>query len=359
MIFGYVAVSAFEAVALPYAMGQFFPGINSGVLWRIADWDVTAGFVAVGVAASVAITWINVVGVRPAAFAQKVVTAAILLSGIVFLIGVGINGSVNNLQPWFEDSFRGVFVVLIMVPIMFVGFDVIPQAAEEIDLPLNTIGRLVVVSVLAAIFWYVAMIIGVGLSLDSNARLATGLTTADASGEMWNSDKARALLIIGGIAGILTSWNAFMIGASRLLFAMAEAGQLPKFLADLHPRYGTPFKALILLGFINCLSPWFGRPILVWLINAGSFGVIVAYVLVTISFLFLRYREPTMERPYHLRYGKPIGYLALILSLGMTSLFLPGSPAALAWPQEWGLCLLWLLLGAGFWLWSRLGYERD
>ena len=349
MVFGYVSVSAFEAVALPYAVTQFFPKLETGFLWTIAGWDVTAGFVALGVAASLILTWINVRGVRPAALAQKTVTLAILIIGLVFLTGVGFNGDASNLEPWFSDSYRGIYTVLIIVPIMFVGFDVIPQAAEEINLPVKTIGRLVVISVVAAILWYVAMIVGVGFSLDADARAASALTTADASGQVWNSEAARVLLIVGGIAGILTSWNAFMIGASRLIYAMAEAGQLPGFLADIHPRFGTPYKAIILLGFINCLSPWFGRPILVWLINAGSFGVIIAYVFVAASFVVLRIREPQMARPYRLRFGKVIGTAALVLSLAMTVLFLPGSPAALAWPQEWGICLIWVLLGMCFW----------
>ena len=128
---------------------------------------------------------------------------------------------------------------------------------------------------------------------------------------------------------------------------------VPRVFMRIHPRYGTPYKALILLGAINCLSPWFGRPILIWLLNAGSFGVILAYVLVTLSFLVLRYREPEMPRPYKLKYGKFLGGVAFVLSLAMASLFLPGSSAALVWPHEWGICLAWCLLGSLLWWLSQ------
>ena len=353
IVFGYMAVAAFEAVALPYALAQFFPAINKTTLWVIADWPVSLGSVMLGIAASIMITWINILGIRPAAFVQKLVTLGILLSGFVFLSGVTVNGSANFFEPLFVSGYQGVFTVLIMVPIMFVGFDVIPQTAEEINLPFETIGRLVVVSVMAAILWYVMMIIGVGFSLDQTARANAGLTTADASGAVWGDPMARTLLIIGGIAGILTSWNAFIVGASRLIFAMAVDGQLPRFLADIHPKYGTPYKALLLLGFINCLSPWFGRPVLIWLLNAGSFGVIVAYVLVSLAFLFLRVKEPQMPRPFKLKYGKIVGATALLLSIAMCLLFVPGSPAALAWPYEWGICLGWVLLGSLLWALGR------
>lgn len=350
MVFGYVSVAAFEAVALPYALSQFFPNIHSGKLWQIAGWDVTAGFVGIGIMTSLILTWLNIRGVRPAAVVQQVVTFAILASGAIFLLGVTVNGQVANFQPLFSAGYEGMLVVLVMVPIMFVGFDVIPQTAQEIDVPQRLIGRLLVVSVVAAILWYVLLIIGVGFSLNAAERSASALTTADASGAVWGNELARSLLIIGGIAGILTSWNAFLIGASRLLYALAKAGQLPAPLAELHPIYGTPYKALWLLGALTCVSPWFGRPILIWLLNAGSFGVIIGYVLVTVSFLVLRIREPQMVRPYKVPKGGWLGGLALMLALGLTGLFLPGSTAALAWPQEWVICLLWSVLGIVLWI---------
>ena len=52
-----------------------------------------------------------------------------------------------------------------------------------------------------------------------------------------------------------------------------------------------------------------------------------------------------MERPFRLRRGRLIGWLALLGSFGLLLLYLPGSPSALAWPVEWGLVGLWFALG--------------
>ncbi len=346
IVLGYVSVAAFEAVALPFALSTLVPGTDLVYLWSVAGWDVHLSFVAIGIAAAVILTWINIRGVKPAAAMQGIVTVAIVISGIFFLAGVAMNGERSNLQPLFEGTRGGgLFAVLMMVPIMFVGFDIIPQTAEEIDLPHAQIGALVVVSVIIAVLWYVAIIFGVGLSLDAPARAASAMTTADAAGAAWGSTGARDLLIIGGIAGIVTTWNAFLIGSSRLIYALAHAGMLPAVLARLHPRYGTPHIALLAIGAIVCLAPWFGRPILVWLINAGSFGVIIAYMMVAASFLVLRRREPDMPRPYRLRHGVFVGTIALMLSAALILLYLPGGPAGLAWPHEWGICLGWGIAG--------------
>jgi amino acid transporter len=116
---------------------------------------------------------------------------------------------------------------------MFVGFDVIPQSAEEIDLPFAAIGRLLVVSILLAILWYALVIGAVAMALPASERAISALPTADAAAALFSGSWAGKLLVIGGIAGILTSWNAFLIGGSRALYALAKAGQVPSTFAGL------------------------------------------------------------------------------------------------------------------------------
>ena len=153
------------------------------------------------------------------------------------------------------------------------------------------------------------------------------------------------IIVIAGIGGLLTSWNAFLIGGSRALYALAQAGQLPAIFGELHPRYNTPYKAILLIGSLSIIAPLFGRPALVWLVDAGGLGIILAYIFVAISFLVLRVREPNMKRPFKVRNWRIVGGLALLLSCGILLLYLPGSPASLIWPYEWMIIFIWVLLG--------------
>jgi amino acid transporter len=341
---GYVSVCAFEAVALPTVVDAFVPGLDAWPLWTVAGWTVTAPWVAIGVLAAIGVTWLNIVGVRVAAFVQSVVVAGILLVGVAFLLGVGVSPSPTGLDPLFTDGGAGVLGVLVMVPFLFVGFDVIPQAAEEIDLPRAAIGRLLVVSVLMAALWYALIVVGVALALTPEARAASSLVTADAMRAAWGDVGATAL-VVAGLGGILTSWNAFMVGGSRALYAMARAGQLPAVLARLHPRYRTPHYAIALIGALSMVAPLFGRPALVWLVDAGGLGIVMAYGVVAWCFLTLRRTEPGLDRPYRVPAGRLVGGAALVLSVGLALLYLPGSPAALVWPQEWAIVIGWVLLG--------------
>ena len=346
ILLGYVSVVAFEAVALPTVADYLFPGFSRGYLWTVADWEVNLTWVLVGVCGAVIITTINILGIRTAARLQMLATTIILFVGLMLVSGSLFNGEPTNMEPLFDGGVKGLLGVLIMVPFMFVGFDVIPQSAEEIDVPFSEIGRLLMLSIVIAVFWYIAMIWSVSMGLSEGDRRASELPTADAMAHLFSGAWAGKLLVVAGIGGILTSWNAFLIGGSRAIYALARAGQLPAGLGKLHPRYNTPYRALLLIGFLSIIAPFFGRPALVWLVDAGGLGIVVAYAFVAWSFLVLRKQEPEMYRPYVVPNGMIIGWIALALSIGVALLYLPFSPAALVWPHEWLIVLVWTLAGA-------------
>jgi len=345
IVLGYVSVVAFEAVALPTVIEYLLPGFARGYLWTIAGWDVQFTWVLTGVAAAVLMTIINIVGIQTAARLQLLVTSLILLAGLVLTAGSLMSGSVSNMQPFFDHGAKGMLGVLVMVPFMFVGFDVIPQSAEEVDMPFREIGTTLMLSILLAVVWYVVIIVAVSGGLDLLQRQASSLPTADAAVAVLGGEWAGKLLVIGGIGGILTSWNAFLIGGSRAIYAMAHAGQLPALFARLHPKYNTPHNAILLVGVLSVIAPLFGRPAMVWLVDAGGLGIVVAYAFVALSFLVLRIREPLMDRPYAVRYWRFTGITALVLSLVIAALYLPFSPAALIWPYEWAIVGGWAVLG--------------
>ncbi|HZJ83541.1 MAG TPA: APC family permease [Clostridia bacterium] len=358
IILGYISVVAFEAVALPTVIEYLFPNYVKGYMYTIAGYDVHLTWVLVGMISSIIIIYINLLGVKTAAFMQVVFTMAVAGVGVLFLGGSAFNGSVANINSGFVDGTKGLLSVVIMTPFMFVGFDVIPQAAGEIDMPFNKIGKLILGSVIMAVVWYILIIYGVSLALTEAQIASSNLVTADAmSAVFFNSGIASKIMVIAGITGILTSWNAFYIGGSRAIYAMAKAEMLPKFLGILHPKHKTPVNAILLIGVLSTLSPLLGRKMLSWLANAGGLTIVVAYLIVSISFLVLRYKEPEMVRPYRVRKGKTIGFIAIFLSLCMAILYMPGAPASLLWPYEWAIILGWSILGIIFFIWARFYYK--
>jgi len=352
IILGYVSVVTFEAVAFPTVLDSIIPGLDKVFLWQIAGWDVYLSWVLTGVAGAVAMTVLNIRGVRMAAIVQSSVVLVILIVGVAFFGGSFVVGDATNLQPLFVDSYSGITLVLVMVPFMFVGFDTIPQAAEEIDLPFRDIGAVLMLSVMMAIAWYGLIVLGVSLMISEENLGSSDVLAAEANSFIYG-EIGRLAMLGAGLAGIITSWNAFIVGGSRAIYALARSNLLPAFLAKLHPRYRTPYNAILLIGGLSVIGPFFGRPVLVWLVDAGGLGIVVAYGMVAWSFLALRKKEPELERPYKVSFGKAVGIAALVLSIGLGFLYLPGSPSALLWPQEWAIIIGWAVLGGILFLMAK------
>lgn len=212
IVLGYVSVVAFEAVALPTVVDYLVPGINRGYLWTVAGWDVHLTWALTGVVAAIVMTAINIIGIKTAARVQVLATSLILLAGMLLISGAAVSGNSDNMAPLFDNGVKGLLGVLVMVPFMFVGFDVIPQSAEEIDLPFSEIGRLLLIAIVMGALWYAVIVWAVSMGMDESARAASSLPTADAGTAMFGRSWAGKLVVIGGVGGILTSWNAFLIG---------------------------------------------------------------------------------------------------------------------------------------------------
>lgn len=357
IILGYVGVVAFEACAFPTVIQYICPGFLKGYMYTIAGFDIYASWVAVGVVASIIITIINYFGAKSAAKLQTILTISIAAIGVSLVAASGFSGNIENTKPLFTDGVGGILTVAVMTPFMFVGFDVIPQAAEEINVPFKKIGKIMILSIVMAVIWYIMIIIAVSMVMTKSQLDTSTLVTADAmKNAFFGSEMAAKVVIIGGMAGIVTSWNSFFMGGSRAIYSLAESKMLPGFLAKLHPKYKTPTNAILLIGVISVVAPFFGRAMMVWLTDAGSFGVVVAYVLVSMSFLVLRFREPDMIRPYKVKCGKIIGGIAVLLSGFMMLLYFPGMPSGLV-KEELIMVGAWTVLGIIFYSIAKLKYS--
>ena len=353
IILGYIGVVAFEACALPTVLEYIAPDFLRGYMYTVEGFDIYATWVAVGVISSLIITYVNYIGIKPAAFLQGILTAVIIAIGLVLIAGSSVSGKLTYTEPLFNDCFGGILSVAVMTPFMFVGFDVIPQAAEDIAIPFKDIGKLIILSIGSAVVWYAVIILSVSVMMTAPEIDSSVLVTADAIKKAYGGSELMAkLLIIGGMAGIVSSWNSFFMGGSRAIYALAKARCLPEFLSVLHPRYKTPTNAIILIGAISCIAPFFGRAMMVWLTNAGGTGAVTAYLMVSISFLVLRRKEPELRRPYFVKNHRFVGGMAVILSSIMLLLYMPGMPSGLMIP-EWTIIGIWSLLGVIFYVYAK------
>ena len=369
IVLGYVSVACFEACAFPTIITYLWPGFLKGYMYTVAGFDIYASWLITAIVIAFLIMLINIIGAKTAAILQTVLTCIIGGAGILLIVASVINGTVDNLDGQiFAGTTTGVNIkaiigVAAMSPFYFIGFDVIPQAAEEINVPPKKIGNILILSVVLAVIFYAFVIIAVGFVMNPGDNIAsqeaTGLVTADAMAAAFNTKIMAKVIIVGGMCGIVTSWNSFLLGGSRAMYSMAESYMIPKFFAKLQPKHKTPVNALILIGILTMLAPFAGRKMLVWISDAGNFGCCFAYCMVALSFMILRKKEPDMPRPYKVPCYKVFGTMAVIMSGFMVAMYcIPGSGGNLIL-QEWLMVLGWSALGVVFYVVCKVKYKES
>lgn len=346
---GYIWVVAFEAVAIPRTVAYIIPQVNSIPLWTVAGFEVHLVWALIGVVTAILLTALNIRGIKQASFFQSSVVLFVIVMALALIALSFLDGERGNMEPLFTGGGAGIVAVLVVVPFMFVGFDVIPQSAEEVKIVPQRIGRLVVFAVIMAGLFYVTILLTTSSALPAAEMGDFDLATADAMGVLAGGEFWSNVVVAGGLAGLLTSWNAFLIGASRLIWAMANSGMLPTWFAKLHPKHRTPVNALLFIGGLSVIAPFFGEQMMVWLVDSGSPSIVLTYILVSVVFLILRKREPDMHRPMRIggqrgnTLGMVVGGAAVVLTIGLLLLYLPGMPAGLDVPTYVMFGLWWLL----------------
>lgn len=367
LILSYIGVVCFEAVSLPTIVQYIFPQFAQVRLYTIAGSDVYLTGVILASLFTFGIIAVNILGIKVASVFQTILTVTIAAVGVILVVASAINGDSANLEGQVIvgngfGSLKNIMSVAVVAPFFLFGFDVIPQVAEEINIPSKKIAKVLLLSIICAVAFYGLVVFAVGYAMNhqeiADAMGGSGLVTASAMEKVFNSTVMAKVLIVGGLCGVITSWNSFLIGGSRALFSMAESKMIPGNFSTLHPKHKTPVNALILIGVLSLAAPFFGRTMLVWLSDAASLACCLAYCMVSVSFLILRKKDPDLHRPYKVKHYKFVGIVASILSGFMVVMYLiPGSGCTLS-VEEWIIVAGWTLLGVIFYIVCKKRYGQ-
>ena len=365
LAFGYVSISGFEAISIGLVLSYLVPSIDQWPLYTLAGSTVYASHLLLGVACTAAITWVNWVGARSAARLQVWLTAAFVSVTAIFIVAGFTGGESAHLAPLFAHPvdggvLPGLLAVLVTIPFWFVGFDTIPQGAEEAagSVRPHTLALLIVGSIVAAIAFYVLVILSVSMLGPWQALVAADLPAAHAFETAFRSPWLRDLVLIAALLGLFTSWNGFFLAGSRVVFSLGRGRIIPAAFGETHSRHGTPHRAVLLVGGLTLLAPMLGRDALLALVNAGSFCIALAFLGVSLSLLRLRRDFPLQPRPFRLKAVRVVAGLAALGSFSMlAAMIVPGSPAALSWPREF--IVLAVMSGVGGLLWLSASAGRN
>jgi basic amino acid/polyamine antiporter, APA family len=358
LAFGYLSVSAFEAISIGLILSYMLPWIDLWPLYEVGGSTVYASHLALALVFTGAITFVNYLGVRWAAGLQILLTGAFVLVTFIFIAAGLIGGELVHLDPPFAGDGRagilaGIAAVFVTAPFWYVGFDTIAQGAEEAksDLPPRLLGRLILISIVGATAFYIVLILAVGMTGPWTGIVEGRLPTAEAFGAAFGSPFLVNMVLVAALIGLFTSWNGFFLAGTRVLFALGRGRMVPSWLGETHPRFGTPAKAILLAGVVTFLGAMLGRGAILSIVNVGSFCIALAFLGVAHSVLKLRRSHPELHRPYRIPGGGLVPRIALLGALFILGVMVvPGSGAELAWPLEGAILIGTAVAGALFWI---------
>ena len=357
MILAYWSLIPLNATALALISRYLFPGIvQQGLLYEIAGWDVYAGEVVLASAAIIIMAFINIRGIKQAAWMQTAI--ALTLVGCIFVVTflVFSLSDWSNLAPGFPDGrrwWKGVFSIVAMAPWAFIGFDCIPQSAEEYNFSHKKSTVIMITAILMAAFLYIAICAVTAVGVEPWQDLLAQRNNWPTGYVVRNTIGIAGITVLGiaMFCAVVSGMNAFYISTSRLMYAMAKEGSLPKWFERLSPKYGTPVNAILFTMVMSLFAPWFGREILLWIVDMTSVGAAIVFAYTTAAAAIIGHRNGNRKNMVY-------GIIGCLFSLFFLSLLIiPGMPGYLSF-QSRVVLFVWILIGVIFYFIIRKSYVK-
>lgn len=342
-----------EYAMAPAAIVVFIGGYVEalGLFGLTAGWPLYLAFYAVFVG-------VHLYGVGEALRLMFGITAIAVVALIVFVVAMIPKFSVSNLfdieptsaagaSDFIPFGYAGVLAAFVYGIWFFLAIEGVPLAAEESrdpkrDMPRGIIAAMMFLLVSAALILFTAPGgAGAAAIQDSDNPLPLALREAYGDGSVLAD-----IVNYAGLAGLVASFFSIIFAYSRQLFALSRAGYLPRWMSRTSSRK-TPALALVIPGVVGFLLAAITQDGAL-LINIAVFGATVSYVLMMVSHIVLRKREPELQRPYRTPGGVVTTSIALVLAASavVATFFVDEKAAGIT-------ALIFLAALAYFWLYSR------
>ncbi len=313
-------------------------------VWRLftEGWHSTGAVLNVPAMVIVAvITVLLVLGIKESAGFNNVIVG-IKLAVILTFIAVGI-AYINrhNWHPFVPptegpDKFGwdGVKRAAGVIFFAYIGFDAVSTAAQEAKRPQRDmpIGILCSLGICTVLYIAVSLVL---TGIVSYTQLNVPHPIAVAIGAVGEPLKwLRPIINIGAIAGLSSVILVMMLGQPRIFYAMSKDGLLPPIFSAVHPRFRTPWLATILTGALATLMA--GLFPIGLLGELVSIGTLLAFAIVCLGVLVLRFTDPDIQRPFRTPFFWAIAPLGAFFCFYLMK-YLP--------PDTWARLLVWMAIG--------------
>ena len=291
---------------------------------------------------------LNIVGVETSFRVSAAVCLCALATLTIFSIGAAPHFDLHRWAleggAWLPKGPSGIFAALPFALWVYLGIEQMPLAAEEAHEPAETMPR--------GIFWALATLIVFAFAvLAFNSGMRPGAQAVGVSTEplfvgfrtIFGAGLRSTALALFACTGLIASFHAIIYAYGRQIYSLARSGYFPPWLSVTHKTRETPYRALIVgsvIGYATALGIFLlpqQSPVAGVLLNMAVFGAVIAYVFQMLSFIALRLKHATMERPFR----SPLGVTGAVIAAAISAITLialfvnqddrPGAYGALVW----------------------------
>jgi APA family basic amino acid/polyamine antiporter len=278
------------------------------------------------------IAFLLTLGIKAAArFETVVVGIKVALVLLVIVVGFAHVRSANY-SPFFPFGISGAFTGAATVFFAVFGYDAMSTAAEEsVDAKRHLPKAIILSLAMSMVLYVLACLVLVGMQNYTEVDPESGFSSAFASVGL---SGLASVIAVGAIVGILTVMFTFMLGVTRVWYAMSRDGLLPRWFAATHPVRRVPTRITWIVGVASAVIAGF-LPIRE-AAELTNIGILLAFAVVSVAVIVLRYREPDLPRSFRCPGVPVVPAIGVLFSLWLIT-FLD--------PVTWLRFGIWFVLG--------------
>ncbi len=357
----YLAVVPLNATALALIGRNVFGGVfQFGFHYTVAGYDVYLGELLLAIIALVIFAVLSLRGVKFSGVFQTILVFALVIGVLVVTGAAGATEAQDpaRIEPLFAPNvspLAGILAVVAVAPWAFVGFDTIPQAAEEFRFSPRKTKVIMILSIVFGAAVYAALTFTTAVAFPNGYESWTAyIADAPNLGGLESLPTFSAAYVLLGDVGVfflviavcgacLSGIVGFYMATSRLLYAMARDNVIPQIFGKVHANFGTPSVAILFVMVISIIAPFFGRTALGWIVDMSSLGAAIGYGYTSLAAL----RHALREHHAPIVVSGVIGTILSCVFIVLLLVPIPGLNSSLG--LEPYICLvLWIILGIVF-----------
>jgi APA family basic amino acid/polyamine antiporter len=311
------------AVAFATYLGYFIPALDPAHPMISGEWsffghpmEFSFGWIQIVAIATIAlVTFINVRGVKFGGWVMNIFTTAkvVALVGLILAVVFSGKGSSSNFLPWWPEHWTSELPAafgLAMISALWAydGWIDVTLTAGEFKNPERNVPLSLVFGSLAVIVLYIAANLAFAYAIPVQSMAGSPRIAADVAQTVLGPVGA-SLIVIGILCSTFGTTNGMLLGGPRSIYAAGADGTFSKSFGKVHPKYRSPYIAIISLGVWGSLLTFSGTydQITAYVV----FGSWAFYAMTAVSVIVLRRKMPNAKRPYK-AWGYPYATLLFV-----------------------------------------------